>query len=90
MTDLTRRKFLIGAPAVAAVAVVGVAVPKAGASEGERIYAYWKSAQTEYIALQPKAPYYVDPSDISGVEPLWNRPILTINRMPQFVNEILC
>ena len=72
MTDLTRRKFLTGAPAVAAVAVVGVAaVSKAAASEGERIYAYWKSAQTEYIALQP------------------NRPILTINRMPTVVYEIL-
>ncbi len=72
MTDLTRRKFLTGAPAVAAVAVVGIAA-----------------------ALVEPASFPVITSDDSGEwwrdgDVVWTaqsrRPILTINRMPRFVN----
>ncbi len=78
MPDLTRRKFLTGAPAVVAGVAVGVAVaptvlqavekPKAGntlltprimAEETERMCAYWRAAETEVIALKPRAPFYV-------------------------------
>ena len=67
MADLTRRKFLTGAPAVAAVAVVGVAAalveptsfPVITSDDNdERMYKYWRAAQTEHIALQPKPPWY--------------------------------
>jgi len=67
MADLTRRKFLTGAPAVAAVAVVGVAAALVEPTSfpvitsddnAERMYKYWRAAQTEHIALQPKPPWY--------------------------------
>jgi hypothetical protein len=51
MKDLTRRKFLTGAPAVAVGVVVGVAVAPKGASPA--------------------------------------RPILTINKMPTVVDEVI-
>lgn len=86
MTDLTRRRFLIGAPAVVAAVAVGVAVaPKAAhATDAERMYHYWRTASTETIALKPKAPYYVDSKDIAGVEPT-----LAINRIPRFIRSLI-
>ena len=43
------------------------------AKDPQRMYNYWRAAQTEYIALQPKAPYLVTPKNIAGAEPLWNQ-----------------
>lgn len=52
------------------------------AKDPQRLYNYWRSAQTEMIALQPKAPYLVTAKQISGLEQIWseandsNRPYL--------------
>ncbi len=43
------------------------------AKDAQRMYNFWRAAQTEYIALQPKAPYLVTPKNIAGAEPLWNQ-----------------
>ena len=86
MSDLTRRKFLTGAPAVAAAVVVGVSVvPRSNRpvltinqipafiheivrDNPQRMYDYWRAADNEIIALQPKAPYLVTPKNIAGAE----------------------
>jgi len=55
------------------------------AKDPQRLYNYWRSAQTEMIALQPKAPYLVTPKQIAGFETFWNeandanRPYLPYN-----------
>lgn len=55
------------------------------AKDPQRLYNYWRSAQTELIALQPKAPYLVTPKQVAGFETLWNeannsnRPYLPFN-----------
>lgn len=52
------------------------------AKDPQRLYNYWRSAQTEMIALQPKAPYLVTGKQVAGVESIWeqandsNRPYL--------------
>ena len=43
------------------------------AKDPQRMYNYWRAAQTEYIALQPKTPWIVTPKNIAGAEPLWNQ-----------------
>lgn len=59
------------------------------AKDAQRLYNYWRSAQTELIALQPKAPYKVTPAQIEGLEKYWeeanksNRPFLPFNPDPQ-------
>lgn len=42
------------------------------AKDPQRLYNYWRSAQTELIALQPKAPYLVTPKQVEGLETFWN------------------
>lgn len=55
------------------------------AKDPQRLYNYWRSAQTELVALQPKAPYLVTPKQVSGFETFWNeandtnRPYLPYN-----------
>lgn len=55
------------------------------AKDPQRLYNYWRSAQTELIALQPKAPFIVTPKQVSGLETIWgeandsNRPYLPYN-----------
>lgn len=55
------------------------------AKDPQRLYNYWRSAQTELIALQPKAPYMVTPKQVAGFEAIWgeandsNRPYLPYN-----------
>ena len=52
------------------------------AKDPQRLYNYWRSAQTEVVALQPKAPYLLTKKQIAGFEGLWgeannaNRPYL--------------
>lgn len=41
------------------------------AKDPQRLYNYWRSAQAELIALQPKAPYVVTPKEIEGLERFW-------------------
>jgi hypothetical protein len=55
------------------------------AKDAQQMYNYWRSAQTEFVALQPKAPYMVSTKQIAGLETLWNeantknRPYLVYN-----------
>lgn len=42
------------------------------ARDPQRMYNYWLSAQTEAVAMQPKAPYVVAPEAIKGYERFWN------------------
>lgn len=41
------------------------------AKDPQRLYNYWRSAQTELIALQPKAPYLVTAKQVAGLETIW-------------------
>lgn len=41
------------------------------AKEPQQLFNYWRSAQAEVIALQPKAPYIVTPKQVQGLEPIW-------------------
>jgi hypothetical protein len=43
------------------------------AKDAQQMYNYWRSAQTEFAALQPKAPYKVTPKQIAGLETFWNQ-----------------
>ncbi|KKL06672.1 hypothetical protein LCGC14_2593690, partial [marine sediment metagenome] len=43
------------------------------AKDPQRMYNYWRAAQTEQLALQPKAPWMVTPKNIAGVESLWQQ-----------------
>lgn len=55
------------------------------AKDPQRLYNYWRSAQTELVALQPKAPYIVTAKQVAGLESFWNeandsnRPYLPYN-----------
>lgn len=42
------------------------------AKDAQQMYNYWRSAQTEFAALQPKAPYLVTAKQIAGLEKFWN------------------
>lgn len=42
------------------------------AKDPQQLYNYWRSAQTELVALQPKAPYIVSLKQVAGLEPIWN------------------
>ena len=59
------------------------------AKDAQRIYNYWRSAQTELVAMQPKAPYTLTTKQIEGLESHWatantaNRPYLVYNPDPQ-------
>lgn len=58
------------------------------AKDAQRLYNYFRSAQAESIALQPKAPYKVTPKHIEGLERFWeganddNLPFLPYNPDP--------
>lgn len=43
------------------------------AKDAQRMYNYWRTTQTELVALQPKAPYMVTPKQIEGQEAMWRR-----------------
>lgn len=43
------------------------------AKDAQQMYNYWRSAQTEFAALQPKAPYMVTAKQVAGLEKLWNQ-----------------
>ena len=43
------------------------------AKDAQRMYNYWRTSQTELVALQPKAPYLVTPHQIAGHEATWKR-----------------
>lgn len=55
------------------------------AKDAQQMYNYWRSASTEVVALQPKAPYMVTVKQIKGLERFWNdankknRPYLPYN-----------
>ena len=55
------------------------------AKDPQRLYNYWRSAQTELVALQPKAPYIVSAKQVAGYEGMWadannsNEPYLVYN-----------
>ncbi|MEP5804319.1 MAG: portal protein [Roseobacter sp.] len=55
------------------------------AKDSQQMYNYWRSASTEVVALQPKAPYMVTVKQIKGLETFWNaankknRPYLPYN-----------
>lgn len=55
------------------------------AKDSQQMYNYWRSAQTEFVALQPKAPYLVTTKQVAGLETFWNeansknRPYLPYN-----------
>ena len=58
------------------------------AKDAQRMYNYWRTAQTELVALQPKAPYMVTPAQIAGHVDTWkkantaNLPFLPFNPDP--------
>lgn len=58
------------------------------AKEPQRLYNYFVSAETEVLALQPKAPYMVTATQVSGFEQQWanantkNRPYLVYKPDP--------
>lgn len=41
------------------------------AKDAQRAYNYWTSAETEMIALAPKAPYIMEAGQIEGFEDMW-------------------
>lgn len=43
------------------------------AKDAQRMYNFQRSAQTEYIALQPKAPFLVTAANIAGYENIWKQ-----------------
>lgn len=43
------------------------------AKDPQQLYNYWRSAQTELVALQPKAPFLATPKQIAGFETFWNQ-----------------
>lgn len=42
------------------------------AKDAQQMYNYWRSAQTEFAALQPKAPYLITAKQVAGYEEFWN------------------
>ena len=59
------------------------------AKDAQRMYNYWRSAQTEVVALQPKAPFLATPRQVEGFEAFWktantdNRSYLPYNPDPE-------
>lgn len=59
------------------------------AKDSQRLYNYWRTAQTEMIALQPKTPYKITARQIEGHEEYWdtandaNHPYLLYNTDPE-------
>ena len=55
------------------------------AKEPQQLYNYWRSAQAEVIALQPRAPYIITAKQIEGWQDMWqkanqsNQPVLVYN-----------
>lgn len=43
------------------------------AKDAQRMYNFWRSAQTEKIALEPKVPWLVTPSNVIGFEEIWKQ-----------------
>lgn len=43
------------------------------AKDAQQMYNFFRSAQVEFAALQPKAPYIVTPKQIAGLETFWNQ-----------------
>ncbi len=43
------------------------------AKDAQQMYNYWRSAQTEFVAMQPKAPYMVTLKQIEGLTQYWNQ-----------------
>lgn len=43
------------------------------AKDAQRMYNYWKTSETELIALAPKAPWIVEEGQIEGHETEWNQ-----------------
>lgn len=41
------------------------------AKDPQQLYNYWRTAQTELVALQPKAPYIVTTKQVQGLEAIW-------------------
>jgi len=41
------------------------------AKDPQMMYNFWRTAATEMVALQPKAPYMVTPEQIAGFERIW-------------------
>ena len=58
------------------------------AKDAQQMYNYWRSASTELVALQPKAPFVVTAKQVAGLERFWNeanssnRPYLPYNADP--------
>lgn len=58
------------------------------AKDPQQMYNYWRSAQTEFVSLQPKAPYMVTLKQVEGLTRYWNeanqknRPYLPYNPDP--------
>jgi hypothetical protein len=58
------------------------------AKDPQMMYNFWRTAATEMVALQPKAPYMVTPTQIAGFERHWdvagnkNQPYLPFNSDP--------
>jgi hypothetical protein len=42
------------------------------AKDSQRVYNYWRTAQTEMVALQPKTPYKLTAKQIEGHEEYWD------------------
>ncbi len=86
-------RFLPFVPVVGEEVHVGDRVVRHGLvrflKDPNRLYNYWRTTQVETIALQPKAPYVLTPSQINGHENMWadanarNYPYLIYNPDPQ-------
>lgn len=59
------------------------------AKDAQQLLNYWLSQQTEYVALQPKAPYIATAKQIGAYKDMWteanvkNRPVLIYDADPQ-------
>ncbi len=59
------------------------------AKDSQRMFNYWNSVDTEVVALQPRVPYIVTETQISGHESMWkasqktNFPYLVVNPDPK-------
>lgn len=43
------------------------------AKDPQRMYNYWVTAETEQVALMPKAPYIMEEGQVEGHEKMWNQ-----------------
>lgn len=44
-----------------------------GAKDAQRMYNYWVTAETEQVALMPKAPYIMEEGQVEGFEWMWKQ-----------------